>query len=243
VRVHEVISTGTAVALALEYIHGKDLDSVRQVLFARSEPMPLGDAVYIVREIARAFVHVRATLPDVELSPALNEVMLSAEGEVKLLGVGTASRHGATRPPGADADVVRGLFEVLAAGRPSPIMWPQRAQDIVDELGRVLRDPDLESSPRHVADLVARTLASMHTPLVTDGANVKIAAEPVRARRPSKSTMQPPPRRAAGLSTPPPMRNIPVQRKSGLDNLINVVLLIGIIAVVIVGAYLFLSKA
>ena len=238
-RVLEVISTGTAVALAFEYIHGKDLESVQQVLFARGEPMPLGDAVYIVREVARALVYVRAALPDVEVSPALNEVMLSAEGEVKLLGAGTASPRDATGPP--DADVLRGLFEVLAAGRPSPIAWPQRAQDVVDELGRVLRDPALESSPRHIADLVA--LATTHAPLVTDGANVKIAEEPVRAKRTTKSTMQPPLRRPAAVSTPPPLHNIPVQRKSGPDSLINVVLVIAIIAVVIVGGYLILSKA
>ena len=254
-RVREVISTGTAVALALEYIHGKDLESVQQVLLARGEPIPLGDAVYIVREVARALVHARAALPDVDVSPALNEVMLSSEGEVKLLGVGTVSPRHATEPPRSDADVLYGLFEVLAAGQPAPIAWPARAQDVLDELGRVQRDPALESSPRHIAELVERTIATTQAPLVTDGAKVKIAEAPVRAKRSSKSTMQPPLRRSgslstpppvrrpSGLSTPPPLRNLPAQRRSAPDSLINVVLVIAIIAVVVVGGYLILSKA
>ena len=97
VQVLDVGEVGGALYLAMEYVHGKDLRDVIKTLRASRTMMPLGDACYVVREVAQALHHAywstdmtgtRLAVVHRDVSP--HNIILSYDGTVKLLDFGVA---------------------------------------------------------------------------------------------------------------------------------------------------------
>ncbi|HEY0192417.1 MAG TPA: serine/threonine-protein kinase, partial [Kofleriaceae bacterium] len=97
VQVLDVGEVGGALYLAMEYVHGKDLRNVIKKLQQSRTILPLGQALYIVREVAQA-LHYAYWSTDMtgkqlavvhrDVSP--DNVILSYDGAVKLLDFGVA---------------------------------------------------------------------------------------------------------------------------------------------------------
>ncbi|HEY4181315.1 MAG TPA: protein kinase [Kofleriaceae bacterium] len=97
VQVLDVGESAGALYLAMEYVRGKDLREVVKRQKTVGEPLPLGIACHIVREIARALHHAYWTkdhegkqLAVVHRDVTPHNVILSEEGAVKLLDFGVA---------------------------------------------------------------------------------------------------------------------------------------------------------
>jgi eukaryotic-like serine/threonine-protein kinase len=97
VQVLDVGEDGGALYLAMEYVHGKDLRKVIKALQKNRTTMPLGEALFIVREIAQALHHAywstdmtgkRMSVVHRDVSP--HNVILGYDGAVKLLDFGVA---------------------------------------------------------------------------------------------------------------------------------------------------------
>lgn len=97
VQVLDVGEVGGALYLAMEYVHGKDLRDIIKKLRASRTMMPLGDACYVVREVAQALHHAywstdmtgtRLAVVHRDVSP--HNIILSYDGRVKLLDFGVA---------------------------------------------------------------------------------------------------------------------------------------------------------
>nr|MBA3456134.1 protein kinase [Deltaproteobacteria bacterium] len=97
VQVLDVGEVGGALYLAMEYVHGKDLRDVIKKLQKSRTPMPLGEACYIVREVAHALHHAywsmdmagqRLSVVHRDVSP--QNIIMSYEGAVKLCDFGVA---------------------------------------------------------------------------------------------------------------------------------------------------------
>jgi len=95
VQVLDVGEVQGALYLAMEYVHGKDLRNVIKKLSRTT--MPLGDACYVVREVAQALHHAywSADMTGKQLSVVHRDVsphniILSYDGTVKLLDFGVA---------------------------------------------------------------------------------------------------------------------------------------------------------
>ncbi|HEX4417008.1 MAG TPA: serine/threonine-protein kinase, partial [Kofleriaceae bacterium] len=97
VQVLDVGEVQGALYLAMEYIHGKDLRNIIKKLHQNRTILPLGQAFYIVREVAQA-LHYAYWSTDMtgkqlavvhrDVSP--DNVILSYDGAVKLLDFGVA---------------------------------------------------------------------------------------------------------------------------------------------------------
>ncbi|HMG24504.1 MAG TPA: serine/threonine-protein kinase, partial [Kofleriaceae bacterium] len=97
VQVLDVGEVGGALYLAMEYVRGRDLRDVIKKLRASRASMPLGDACYVVREVAQALHHAywatdmagkRLAVVHRDVSP--HNIILSYDGTVKLLDFGVA---------------------------------------------------------------------------------------------------------------------------------------------------------
>jgi serine/threonine protein kinase len=97
VQVLDVGEQTGALYLAMEYVRGKDLRDVLKKLRASRATMPLGDACFIVREVAQALHHAywstdlagkQLSVVHRDVSP--HNVMLGLDGTVKLLDFGVA---------------------------------------------------------------------------------------------------------------------------------------------------------
>jgi len=97
VQVLDVGEVGGALYLAMEYVRGKDLRDVAKRLRAARTSMPLGEACYVVREVAQALHHAywstdmtgkRLNVVHRDVSP--HNIILSYDGTVKLLDFGVA---------------------------------------------------------------------------------------------------------------------------------------------------------
>ncbi|HEY0194069.1 MAG TPA: serine/threonine-protein kinase [Kofleriaceae bacterium] len=97
VQVLDVGEVGGALYLAMEYVRGKDLRDVLKKLRASRSLMSLGDACYVVREVAQALHHAywstdldgrQLSVVHRDVSP--HNVILSYDGSVKLLDFGVA---------------------------------------------------------------------------------------------------------------------------------------------------------
>ena len=97
VQVLDVGEVGGALYLAMEYVHGKDLRDVIKALQQTRTVMPLGEACYVVREVAQALHHAywstdingqRLSVVHRDVSP--QNIILGYEGTVKLLDFGVA---------------------------------------------------------------------------------------------------------------------------------------------------------
>src|SRR5262245_39571020 len=97
VQVLDVGEVQGALYLAMEYVHGKDLRNVIKKLQQNRSRMPLGEACYIVREVAQALHHAywstdmtgqRLAVVHRDVSP--HNIVISYDGAVKLLDFGVA---------------------------------------------------------------------------------------------------------------------------------------------------------
>ncbi len=97
VQVLDVGEVGGALYLAMEYVHGKDLRNIVKKLQQNKALMPLGEALYIVREVAHALHHAywsvdmtgkRLSVVHRDISP--HNIILGYDGAVKLLDFGVA---------------------------------------------------------------------------------------------------------------------------------------------------------
>jgi eukaryotic-like serine/threonine-protein kinase len=97
VQVLDVGEVQGALYLAMEYVHGKDLRNVLKKLQQSRTRMPVGEACYIVREVAQALHHAywsvdmtgqRLAVVHRDVSP--HNIILSYDGAVKLLDFGVA---------------------------------------------------------------------------------------------------------------------------------------------------------
>ncbi|HNH48766.1 MAG TPA: serine/threonine-protein kinase, partial [Myxococcota bacterium] len=97
VQVFELGKVGEEHFISMEHIHGRDLTRVLRVLRTRSERLPMPVAVAITAFVSRAlaYAHSRTTsegrpmrIVHRDVSP--HNVILSFEGEVKLLDFGIA---------------------------------------------------------------------------------------------------------------------------------------------------------
>jgi len=96
----EVLDVGEekgALFLAMEYVRGKDLRDLLKKLRASATQLPLGDALFIVREVAQALHHAywstdlagkQLSVVHRDVSP--HNVMVGFDGAVKLLDFGVA---------------------------------------------------------------------------------------------------------------------------------------------------------
>ncbi|HET9622962.1 MAG TPA: protein kinase, partial [Kofleriaceae bacterium] len=97
VQVLDVGEVGGALYLAMEYVHGKDLRDVLKQLRTTRSRMPLGDALYVVRDIAQALHHAYwsvdlagTQLAVVHRDVSPHNIILGFDGSVKLLDFGVA---------------------------------------------------------------------------------------------------------------------------------------------------------
>ncbi len=97
VQVLDVGEVQGALYLAMEYVHGKDLRDVIKKLQQGRTTMPLGEACYIVKEVAQALHHAywsmdmdgkRLSVVHRDVSP--QNIIMGYEGTVKLLDFGVA---------------------------------------------------------------------------------------------------------------------------------------------------------
>jgi serine/threonine protein kinase len=97
VQVIDVGEQAGALFLAMEYVRGRDLRDVVKELRRRRLTMPLGEACFVIREIAQALHHAywstdldRKRLNVVHRDVSPHNVMLGFDGSVKLLDFGVA---------------------------------------------------------------------------------------------------------------------------------------------------------
>jgi serine/threonine-protein kinase len=97
VQVLDVGEVGGELYLAMEYVHGKDLREVVRQLQKQAIRMPLGDACFIVREVAKALHHAYSStdlegnqMSVVHRDVSPHNVILGYDGTVKLLDFGVA---------------------------------------------------------------------------------------------------------------------------------------------------------
>jgi serine/threonine protein kinase len=97
VQVLDVGEQAGALFLAMEYVRGKDLRDILKKLRASRATMPVGDACFIVREVAQALHHAywstdlagkQLSVVHRDVSP--HNVILGLDGTVKLLDFGVA---------------------------------------------------------------------------------------------------------------------------------------------------------
>jgi serine/threonine protein kinase len=97
VQVLDVGEVDGALYLAMEYVHGRDLRTVTRRLQQTSLRMPLGDACFVVKEVAQALHHAywsadldgtRLSVVHRDVSP--HNIMIGYDGTVKLLDFGVA---------------------------------------------------------------------------------------------------------------------------------------------------------
>jgi serine/threonine protein kinase len=97
VQVLDVGEVSGALYLAMEYVHGKDLGKIIKKLQQGRTGMPLGEACYVVREVAQALHHAywstdltgqRLSVVHRDISP--QNIILGYDGTVKLLDFGVA---------------------------------------------------------------------------------------------------------------------------------------------------------
>lgn len=202
VPIYDVATVGDRQFFVTELGDGGSLDAVLRALAARREPCPPAQAVFIAMEIAAAAAYLRRALartPETARAPLRlvpRSVMLSVEGDVKLLFYGAALDQAlaagspsslresggaalglirATSPAG-DAQAVAVLLGQMLTGRltaapmgntPPPAQMP-KLPEALDQLVRSALAKDPAARPRDCDELRA-SLAKVLRELAPDG--------------------------------------------------------------------------
>jgi serine/threonine protein kinase len=132
--------------LAMEYLHGRDLGSVMQLVVAKEVTPTPALGAFIAREVGRALVFVHA-LKDLDTGAQLNlihrdvslsNVMLGFDGSVKLLDFGVAKSLASGRSQRTEAGVLKGKWAYLAPEQVEAVKIDQRSD--IFSLGVVLHE-------------------------------------------------------------------------------------------------------
>jgi serine/threonine protein kinase len=121
VQVYEFGDVGGEFYLAMEWVHGRDLNTLLKALNGRSAAPPLELAAYVTREVCRALAYAHA-LTDEDGQPlrlihrdvSPSNVMLGYDGSVKLLDFGIAKALALASENRTQVGVLKGKFGYMA---------------------------------------------------------------------------------------------------------------------------------
>jgi serine/threonine protein kinase len=121
VQVYEFGEVGGEYYLAMEWVHGRDLNSILRTMKDRDAAPPVELAAYVTREVCRALAHAHA-LTDEDGQPlrlihrdvSPSNVMLGFDGSVKLLDFGIAKALALASENRTQVGVLKGKFGYMA---------------------------------------------------------------------------------------------------------------------------------
>lgn len=168
VRVHEVVVEDELAAVVTDYVDGHSLDEVLDRRMAAGDPIETEAAIELTAHLLDAVDHVHRLNPEAGHHHGRitqSKVMLTADGGVKLLGVGIAPDRAERRSrerlgPQADQYAIGLIFLDLVLGRrvswdeslhPTKGRWPRTLEAALREIS--LRDPRLPALLRMLAPL------------------------------------------------------------------------------------------
>jgi len=119
-QVHEIGVVNGAYFFVMEYVPGADLRRLIQTSLARSRPVPLGDAMYIVSHVCTAlhYAHEKRDLDGrplqlVHRDVSPSNVLISHDGAIKVCDFGIAKASN-RRAEATQAGVLKGKFSYMS---------------------------------------------------------------------------------------------------------------------------------
>jgi serine/threonine protein kinase/ABC-type branched-subunit amino acid transport system substrate-binding protein len=132
-QIYELGEVNGEFYIAMEYVHGRDLANVLNVLASRKTPTPPVVAAFIAREVCRALAHAHAhndpngaPCPIIhrDVSPA--NIVIGYDGQVKLVDFGVAKAlHLSAENPATQAGMIKGKLGYMAPEQMDGFALPQ----------------------------------------------------------------------------------------------------------------------